>query len=764
MYATPGLQASQIPDYFKDSSFGVPDGQAERTYSPRGDVTIVRDRGFGVPHIYGANRDGAMFGTRLRRRRGPAVLHGRAAPRRPRPSCRASRAARTPRWTPSSGRSRPTPRPTSSARRRSCPGFLGADGKQIQRDVDQLHRRHQRLHRRDAARPVEAAGRVRRDRPPRGPAAVEGGRPDRDRARWSAASSARAAARSWLDRRSPTRCRSASASARACARSATSAPPRTPRRRPPCAASASPTSARRSGRAAAARPDRGSLKLHEVVAARSGGSARARARRAGLSRGLAAVHGVQRRARLRPRVGQPAPADGRRPAGRLLQPADPDGAGRARARGRRRAGDRRARRVVHRRQPLRPARPRARLRLERDLGGPGHHRHVRGAALRAGRRQADATMHYPYRGSCLPIEVLEAQELLAALAGTTRPPGTQTLRAERTKLGLVAGAARCAGKPVIFTKLRSTYFHEVDSAAGFKDFNDPIRARRATSSAPRARSATRSTGSTPTPSRSPTSTRARTRCAPSASTTPSRCARASTSGGAGTRTATRRRSPRSPSTRRRSTSSTWSPGTTSRRAASRAGRERVLLRLPLAAARGPARAPSCAAGASSRCRGGRHHGGGRHRRPARARGAAAGAADHRRARRTRGCAQAVDRCALAARRRAARSTATATASTSTPTRSGSWTPGGRGGCARSSSRARRKAAFDRLLATVELDNTPNNHGDHLGSAYQGAWYGYVRKDLRTVLGRKVAAATRALLRRRQLKRAAPCCGARCAPR
>src|SRR5215216_2981833 len=63
MYATPGLQASQLPDFFKDSSFGVPDGQAERTYSPREDVTIVRDRAFGVPHIYGAARDGAMFGS-----------------------------------------------------------------------------------------------------------------------------------------------------------------------------------------------------------------------------------------------------------------------------------------------------------------------------------------------------------------------------------------------------------------------------------------------------------------------------------------------------------------------------------------------------------------------------------------------------------------------------------------------------------------------------------------------------------------------------
>ena len=46
-------------------------------------------------------------------------------------------------------------------------------------------------------------------------------------------------------------------------------------------------------------------------------------------------------------------------------------------------------------------------------------------------------------------------------------------------------------------------------------------------------------------------------------------------------------------------------------------------------------------------------------------------------------------------------------------------------------------AYKALLAAVELDNAPNNHGDHLGSAYQTGWYGFVRKDLRTVLGRKV---------------------------
>jgi hypothetical protein len=48
-----------------------------------------------------------------------------------------------------------------------------------------------------------------------------------------------------------------------------------------------------------------------------------------------------------------------------------------------------------------------------------------------------------------------------------------------------------------------------------------------------------------------------------------------------------------------------------------------------------------------------------------------------------------------------------------------------------------KAATDTLLATTRVDNPPNNFGDHLGSSYQGAWYGYARKDLRTILHRKV---------------------------
>ena len=62
VYAVPGLTAAKLPKYFKDASFGVPLGDVERKYSPRGDVTIVRDNQFGVPHVYGRTRQGAMFG------------------------------------------------------------------------------------------------------------------------------------------------------------------------------------------------------------------------------------------------------------------------------------------------------------------------------------------------------------------------------------------------------------------------------------------------------------------------------------------------------------------------------------------------------------------------------------------------------------------------------------------------------------------------------------------------------------------------------
>jgi hypothetical protein len=48
-----------------------------------------------------------------------------------------------------------------------------------------------------------------------------------------------------------------------------------------------------------------------------------------------------------------------------------------------------------------------------------------------------------------------------------------------------------------------------------------------------------------------------------------------------------------------------------------------------------------------------------------------------------------------------------------------------------------KPLADELQGALGFDNAPNNGGAHLGSAYQGGWYGYAQKDLRTLLGEKV---------------------------
>jgi acyl-homoserine lactone acylase PvdQ len=61
VYASPGLTEAQIFDFFKDASFGTPDTDILRTYSPTAGVTVVRDASFGVPHIFGETRYATMF-------------------------------------------------------------------------------------------------------------------------------------------------------------------------------------------------------------------------------------------------------------------------------------------------------------------------------------------------------------------------------------------------------------------------------------------------------------------------------------------------------------------------------------------------------------------------------------------------------------------------------------------------------------------------------------------------------------------------------
>ncbi|HEU4977640.1 MAG TPA: penicillin acylase family protein [Solirubrobacteraceae bacterium] len=63
LYASPTLTHDQIGDYFKDATFGVPDGQVASTESPEPGVTIVRDKAYGVPHIYGDTDEEVEFGA-----------------------------------------------------------------------------------------------------------------------------------------------------------------------------------------------------------------------------------------------------------------------------------------------------------------------------------------------------------------------------------------------------------------------------------------------------------------------------------------------------------------------------------------------------------------------------------------------------------------------------------------------------------------------------------------------------------------------------
>ncbi len=90
-----------------------------------------------------------------------------------------------------------------------------------------------------------------------------------------------------------------------------------------------------------------------------------------------------------------------------------------------------------------------------------------------GSQATTASMSYRFRGQCLPIDVLERTNSWTPSAGDQTPAGTETLRSERTALGIVTHRATIRGKPYAFTRNRATYYHEVDSALGFADFNNP---------------------------------------------------------------------------------------------------------------------------------------------------------------------------------------------------------------------------------------------------------------------------------------------------
>jgi acyl-homoserine lactone acylase PvdQ len=84
---------------------------------------------------------------------------------------------------------------------------------------------------------------------------------------------------------------------------------------------------------------------------------------------------------------------------------------------------------------------------------------------------------YVLAGQCQPMEKIERVNQWSPNVADQTPAGTETLTAYRTKMGLLIARATVGGKPVAYVSDRSTYLHELDSALGFEQFNDPAAIR-----------------------------------------------------------------------------------------------------------------------------------------------------------------------------------------------------------------------------------------------------------------------------------------------
>ncbi|MCF1647128.1 penicillin acylase family protein [Streptomyces indiaensis] len=81
--------------------------------------------------------------------------------------------------------------------------------------------------------------------------------------------------------------------------------------------------------------------------------------------------------------------------------------------------------------------------------------------------------HYLYRGTCTPMERIEQKNAWKPTTADGTAAGSYTLRVWRTKYGPVEYRATVGGKKVAYTTLRSSFLHEADSIIGFQMLNDP---------------------------------------------------------------------------------------------------------------------------------------------------------------------------------------------------------------------------------------------------------------------------------------------------
>ena len=81
--------------------------------------------------------------------------------------------------------------------------------------------------------------------------------------------------------------------------------------------------------------------------------------------------------------------------------------------------------------------------------------------------------HYMYKGHCLAMDKLVRVNSWTPNLDDSTPAGSETLTAYRTVHGIVYARGKVHGRPVAFVHARSTYFHEADSAVGFMELNEP---------------------------------------------------------------------------------------------------------------------------------------------------------------------------------------------------------------------------------------------------------------------------------------------------
>jgi acyl-homoserine lactone acylase PvdQ len=479
VYASPGLTSETLPRYFKDASFGVKPGDVERTYTPgaRDDVTVVRDRGFGVPHVYATTRAGAMFALGyvaaedrlffidVLRHLGRAQLASFAG------GAPGNRAFDQMQWSVAPYTEADLVRQIDLGLKR-----YGADGEQVKSDAEAYVAGINRYISEAKLDPTKMPGEYAAIDQPAGPDAWKttdliataalvggifgkGGGGEVEQAQLL---------RAWQDRFGRPRGTRLWRQFNGLDDPETN---NTIKR----ARFEYQTVPRRPNRAANAVPDGGSVVPEPIVA--SGVDAKATAASARTSArpgGLLALPHANSNALL---VSGAASASGHPVvvfgpqvayfAPQILMEQDVHAPG-IDARG--------------------ASFPGVNLYVQLGRG-----RDYSWSATSAGQDIIDTfavdlcepggaaptvrSSSYMFRGQCVAMEALERTNSWHPTAADSTAAGTQTLRALRTKLGLVRSRATIRGKPVAYVELRSTYFHEIDSAGGFSDFNNPDKIR-----------------------------------------------------------------------------------------------------------------------------------------------------------------------------------------------------------------------------------------------------------------------------------------------